>query len=242
MRSNRELVILAAVLATALASNQAAAAEPAPAEAAPATAEAAPATTEAAPATAQPAQKIAATPHRTTQAADWHEGFMLVPSAGVHSIQGDAGQSKSPGLRLGLMAGSRMGEFWSLNVGFAFDKLNWDVPNASDYVFDLGFNPLFHFPNGKLEIVAGPVLGVFLDKGAVGAGALSSDIWTYGWTLGANAGLLFPVGSKVRLGGLLNFFLRNPIKACFTANGSDMCISEGLNSPKVLALSIAAIL
>ena len=233
MRSNRELVILAAVLATALASNHAAAAEPAPAEPAPAT-------TEAAPATAQPAQKLAATPRRTTQAADWHEGFMLVPSVGVHSIQGDAGQSKGPGLRLGLMAGSRMGEAWSLNVGFAFDKVNWDVPNASDYVFDLGFNPLFHFPNGKLEIVAGPVLGVFLDKGAVEAGTLVTDTWTYGWTLGANAGLLFPVGSKARVGGLLNFFLRNPIKACIT--GADMCLSEGLTSPKVLALSVAAIL
>ena len=227
MRSRREHMIVAAMLATAMLSNQAAA-ETAPPEAAP----------EATPATAQPAQKIAATPHRATQAEDWHEGFMLVPSAGIHSIQGDAGQSKGPGLRLGLMAGSRMGENWSLNVGFAFDKVNWDVPNASDYVFDLGFNPLLHFPNGKLEIVAGPVLGVFLDKGS----ALAADTWTYGWTLGANAGLLFPVGSKVRLGGLVNFFLRNPIKACVTANGNDTCLSSGLSSPKVLALSVAAIL
>jgi hypothetical protein len=237
MRSKREHVIVAAMVATAMVSNQAVGAEPAPAEAAPATAEAAPAA-----ATAQPAPKLAATPHRPAQATDWHEGFMLVPSAGIHSIQGDAGQSKGPGLRLGLMAGSRMGENWSLNVGFAFDKVNWDVPTASDYVFDLGFNPLFHFPNGKLEIVAGPVLGVFLDKGAVGTGTIASDIWTYGWTLGANAGLLFPVGSKVRLGGLLNFFLRNPIKACYTANGTDTCQSNGLNSAKVLALSVAAIL
>ncbi len=120
--------------------------------------------------------------------------------------------------------------------------MNWDAPNASNYVFDLGFNPLFHFPNGKLEIVAGPVLGVFLDKGAWEPGTVVADTWTYGWTLGANAGLLFPVGSKVRLGGLLNFFLRNPIKACFTANGSDNCLSDGLTSPKVLALSVAAIL
>ena len=74
---------------------------------------------------------------------------------------------------LGLMAGSRMGENWSLNVGFAFDKVNLDGPNASRCVFDLGFNPLIHFPLEKLELVVGPILAVFLDKGAAGTGNFS---------------------------------------------------------------------
>ena len=167
---------------------------------------------------------------------------MIVPSVGVHSRQGDTGQGTGPGLRLGLLAGSRLTELLSLNVGFAFDMVNLEAPNASDYVFDIGFSPLFHFPLEKLEIVAGPIAGVFLDKGAAGSGSFMVDTWAYGWTAGANAGLMFPVGSKVRLGGLANFFLRSPMKVCVTAGGTDTCGSDNLPSQKVLSLAFAAIL
>jgi hypothetical protein len=135
-----------------------------------------------------------------------------------------------------------MAENWSLNVGFAFDKVNMDAANASNYFFDIGFNPLLHFPLEKLEIVAGPVLGIFLDKGSAELGTVSIDTWAYGWTAGVNAGLLFPVGPKVRLGGLVNFFVRNPLKFCVTANGTDTCPSSGIDSNKVLAVSLAAML
>jgi hypothetical protein len=235
MRLNRERMILTAVLATAMVSS-AAVADTASSEAAPAAA------AEAPPAVAQPAPKVAAAPAPRVPAGVWKEGFMVVPSVGINSIMGDAGQNTGVGLRVGLLAGSRMGENWSLSVGFAFDKVTMDAPTASDYVLDIGFNPLAHFPLEKLEIVAGPVLGVFVDKGAAGSGNFTIDTWAYGWTLGANAGLLFPVGAKVRLGGLVNLFVRNPLKACVTANGSDTCGSEGLLSPKVLSLSLAAML
>jgi hypothetical protein len=164
---------------------------------------------------------------------------------GVNSFQGDANQSTGPGLRLGLLAGSRLTELLSLNIGFAFDLMNVDAPpgaSASGYVFDVGFNPLLHFPLPKLEIVAGPLAGVFVDYGTVGAGGVSIDTWAYGWTAGVNGGVLFPVGSKVRLGALANFYLRNPFKRCVTANGTDMCASSGVDSIKTLALSFAAML
>ena len=243
MRSNREQTILTMVLATAMVSSAAAAAgEAAPAAAGEAAPAAPAAAGEAAPAMAQPTPKVAAAPVRQAPAALWNEGFMLVPSVGINSIMGDAGQGTGVGLRVGLLAGSRIAEHWSLNVGLAFDKVTLNAPTASDYVFDIGFNPLFHFPQEKLEIVAGPVLGVFVDKGAAGCGNFTVDTWAYGWTLGANAGLLFRVSPKVRLGGLVNLFVRNPIKVCVTANGGDSCMSDGLNSPKVLSLSVAAIL
>jgi len=243
MRFNRERTMLTMVLATAMVSS-AAVAETATGEAAPAAAGAAapPTAGEAVPATAQPTPKVAAAPVRRAPASPWNEGFMVVPSLGINSIMGDAGDGTGIGLRVGLLAGSRIAEHVSLNVGVAFDKVTVDGPSASDYVFDLGFNPLFHFPQEKLEIVAGPVLGVFVDKGAAGSGPLTIDTWAYGWTLGANAGLLFPVSPKVRLGGLVNLFVRNPIKVCVTANGSDSCLSDGLDSAKVLSLSVAAIL
>ena len=58
--------------------------------------------------------------------------------------------------------------------------------------------------------------------------ALRPRFWGYGWTVGANAGVLFPVG-KVHLGGLLNFYLRNPLKSCVTANGTDTCLSDNFD-------------
>jgi hypothetical protein len=229
MRSNRERLILVAVLTTAVASSRAAA-EPAAGE-------------EAVPAPAQPTPKLAApAPARAAQAPLWREGFMVIPAIGIHSFQGSSAENTGPGLRLGLLAGSRMAELLSLNVGFAFDKANLETPNTSAYIFDVGFNPLFHFPQERLEIVAGPVGGIFLNKGSAGGGGQTADIWEYGWTVGANAGLFFRVGSKVHLGGLLNFFLRNPMKSCVTANGTDTCLSSGLNSQKAFALSLAAML
>lgn len=170
---------------------------------------------------------------------------MVVPMIGINSFQGDSGRNTGPGLRLGLLAGSRMTEHFSLNVGFAFDIANLDAApgvNASRYVFDIGFNPLFHFPLQSLDIVAGPLAGVFVDHGSLGGAAPSVATWAYGWTVGANAGILFPVGAKVRLGGLANFYLRNPLNVCVTANGADTCSSSGVNSVKTLALSFAALL
>jgi hypothetical protein len=90
--------------------------------------------------------------------------------------------------------------------------------------------------------VAGPLAGVFVDHGSIDAGGLSLDTWAYGWTAGANAGVLFPVGSKVSLGGLANFYLRNPLNACVSGNGMDTCSSSGVDSVKTLALSLAALL
>jgi hypothetical protein len=94
----------------------------------------------------------------------------------------------------------------------------------------------------KLEIVAGPVGGIFLDKAASDSAFLMSDTWTYGWTIGANTGLFFRVGSKVRLGGLLNLLVRSPIKSCVTTNGMDDCQSSGLDSAKMFSFAAAAML
>lgn len=240
MRSNRAHGMSALVAALGLISARAAA-EPAAAERATEPAPNAPASAT------QPTPRVAATPASGARATGttWQEGFMIVPMIGINSIQGDSGQNTGPGLRLGLLAGSRLTELLSLNVGFAFDIVNLDAPpgaDASRYVLDVGFNPLFHFPLQSLEIVAGPLAGAFVDYGSLGGGGLSVDTWAYGWTAGANAGVLFPVGSKVRLGGLANFHLRNPLNVCVITNGTDTCSSSGVDSVKTIALSFAALL
>jgi hypothetical protein len=231
MRTNAERVILAIVLATGLISGRAAA-EPAadqPAPAEPATA-------------AQPTPRVAAAPVAARTPADaprWREGFQFVPSIGVHSVQGDGGKGTGPGLRVGLMAGQRVIELLSLNVALVYDRANIDTPEAGGNALDIGFSPLFHFPLEKLEIVAGPVAGIFVNQLTIGS---FSDSWSYGWTAGANAGAMFQVGSRVHLGGLLNFSLHNAFKSCTTTNGIDTCFTENIPSGKVLALSFAAML
>ena len=167
-------------------------------------------------------------------------GLHLVPYVGVNSFQGDTGQGSGVGLRVGLLAGSRMAERWSLNLGLAFDKINAKASGVSAFAFDLGIAPLIHFPQEKFEILVGPVLGSFVDHLDAGSGAFEMSGWTYGWTIGANAGAMVPVGSKVSVGGLINFMLRNPIKACTTFMGSDNCLTDNLPSEKVLALTAAA--
>jgi len=243
MRSNSACAMSALVAALGLVSARATA-KPAAAEAAePATEPAA----SAPGAATQPTPRVAAVPAQGAGATrpTWEEGFMLVPMIGINSLQGDSGRGAGPGLRLGLLAGSRLSELLSLNIGLAFDVVNLDVPpgaSASRFIFDLGFNPLFHFPLQKLDIVAGPLAGVFVDHGSATGAGVSVDTWAYGWTAGVNAGVLFPVGGKARVGGLANFYLRNPFKVCVSANGRDTCTSSGVDSVKTLALSLAALL
>jgi hypothetical protein len=136
-----------------------------------------------------------------------------------------------------------MAENWSMNVGVIADQKNLNVPagaSASDYIFDLTFSPLVHFPQEKLEIVVGPMLGTFLEKGSASIGTTSADSWAYGWDFGANLGLLFPVGQKVEVGGLLSFLIRDPAKACLTSGGNETCSSSGLTSAKTLGFALAA--
>jgi hypothetical protein len=196
------------------------------------------------PAPSRPTPKVAA-PAPARPAERWHEGFMVIPSVGMNSFQGDTGNGLGVGLRLGLIAGSRMAEYWSLNVAAAFDFVN--VPsgaNASQYVGDLGFNPLAHIPLDSLEIVAGPILGTWLDKSQSMGIDVSTDGWAYGWTLGVDAGVLVPVGSHASIGALLSFLVRTPSKTCLTTNFNTMsnetCVSSGVDAFKTLGLALAA--
>ena len=237
MRSNRAHGMSVLVAALGLVSARAAA-EPAAAE--PATE---PAATAPASAT-QPTPRVAAAPAsgpRGTRAT-WQEGFMVVPIIGINSFQGDSGRSTGPGLRLGLLAGSRLTELLSLNVGFAFDIANLDAPpggDASRYVFDIGFNPLFHVPlqkpgdrggapGGRVRGLrqhrrrraVGRYLGLRLDRRRERRGAVPGrHEGPFGWS----GQLLSPQSAQ----GLREM---------------DTCASEGLNSVKTLALSFAAML
>jgi hypothetical protein len=230
MRTKHEWVIVGTVLAAAMVAGTAAAEPEAPPEAA-------------APAAAEPEARAPAAPAKPVAAMTAphaKEGFMVIPAIGINSFQGSSGDGMGVGLRVGLLAGSRLTERFSLNLGVAFDKVNLKASGASDLALDLGVSPLIHFPQEKFEILVGPILGSFVDHGSAGSGTFGIDTWTYGWTIGANAGAMFPVGAKASIGGLINFTLRNPLKSCVTTNGNDVCQSDMLTSAKVLAVTAAA--
>ena len=231
MRTKRERLIVGAAFAVVLAAGTARA-EP---EAAPPAAEAAPPAVAPARAAAAPARPVAGVSTPRVK-----EGFQVIPAVGINSFQGDTGMGTGVGLRVGLLAGSRLHERFSLNLGLAFDKVNLQASGASRFAFDVGISPLIHFPQEKFEILVGPVLGSFVDHLDAGSGTFETSGWAYGWTLGANAGVMIPVGAKVSVGGLFNFLLRNPLKTCTTFMGTDTCFSDNLPSEKVLALTAAA--
>jgi hypothetical protein len=241
MRMTRGQAMLVSVLAIGLGSGRAAA-QPAAQEAPEAPTVTPAGGGEQVPAQPPPRVATAPAPSGGATAPTWKEGFMIMPSLGLNSFQGNQAENVGIGLRAGLFAGSRLSELVSLNVGFAFDTVNFDsVPGAeaSEYMLDIGFNPLFHFPLEKVELLVGPAAGTFLMYGSGSAIGTSFDTWAYGWTIGGNAGVLFPVG-KAKLGGLFNLHVRNPMKLCVTANGSDSCQSDNLTAAKALAFSFAA--
>lgn len=239
MRTRQGSLMVAGALAAALVAGRAEAEPPAPPAAEVAPAAEAPPAAEAAPKVQTPAVKPRPAP---APAPPVKEGFMVIPSIGINSFQGDSGRGTGVGLRVGLLAGSRLAERFSLNLGLAFDKVNVDAPDTNSLVFDLGLAPLIHFPQEKLEIVVGPVLGSFVGHASAGSGTFESSSWTFGWTLGANAGVVVPVGTKVKLGGMLNFTLRNPLKVCTTFMGNDTCGADSLPSAEVLSFAVAAML
>lgn len=170
---------------------------------------------------------------------------MLLPALGFNSLQGDSGKSYGLGLRVGLIAGARLAERWSLNVGIQVDTLNADtMPGASisAYQGDFGLSPLYHLPQPKYELVAGPVVAAFVSKFHERTGTVTADSWGYGWTFGANLGMFVPVGARAKLGGLANFSLRDPTKVCTSTVGVDDCRSTGLLTEKVLSFALSAML
>jgi hypothetical protein len=175
----------------------------------------------------------------------WREGKIVMPFLGINSFQGDRATNLGLGLRVGTLLGSRVSEHWSLNAELAFDVVNADAPPGETdhgYMLDLAFAPLVHLAQQKVELVLGPILGpwFFLDR--VSGSGISANAWSAGWVLGANAGVLFPVSDKARVGGLISFASRNPVALCTSGTGvTEQCTTSGLHAANVLAFTAAAL-
>ena len=187
-----------------------------------------------APAPVPPAAGIAA-PASTDL---WKGGAEAIPFLGMNSIAGDAGKGYGVGFRFGSLFGARFAENWSVSGEVVLDVLNTNsVPgvSTSGWNGDVAVAPLYHYPLAQVELVAGPSVGTFLQLGRLKTSAMSETIWSYGWTIGANAGAFVPLHDRKALGVLFNFILHEPLKGCADA-GMEICTTSNLPSVKMIGL------
>ena len=170
--------------------------------------------------------------------------FQLIPYIGAHSFQGDGGTILGPGLRVGGLAGFRVGDHVSINGEITVDILNATRLPADDTYSEangtIGVSPLVAFPAGGIELAFGPKLAAWSAEYYQNSRARGNGSGTYtGYALGANGAAFAQVGRKLWLGGLASFDVRFYGHSCFTASaGLERCTSRDLpSSDKVVALS-----
>jgi hypothetical protein len=173
-------------------------------------------------------------------------GAYVIAQVGVSAFLEDEARYLSPGLRVAAQAGGYLTNDISLGGSLTFDLLNWDLPpgnDASGFMLEAAFAPLYHVGDARAEFVVGPALGGWLsslDASDILGGKASGS--AQGWALGGNVGLLVPVRSKVRVGGIFNFMFRDTLHACTTTGvGPSRCSSTG-TAHQVIGFSIAAML
>jgi hypothetical protein len=191
-----------------------------------------------APATNPPAAEIAA------PADLWKSGAEAIPFLGMNSIAGEAGKAYGVGFRFGSLLGVRFAQNWSVSGELVLDVLSPNSTpglNTSGWNGDVAVAPLYHYPLAQVELVAGPTVGTFFRLGRVKTSQMSETVWSYGWTIGANAGAFVPLHNRKALGVLFNVILHEPLKACSDA-GMEMCFTSGLSSQTMIGFSLAALL
>ena len=91
------------------------------------------------------------------------------------------------------------------------------------------FSPLFHAATASSDIVIGPRLGAWTLTSHASTGGVTTEVAEQGWTVGANAGVFFPVGpGSAALGMLFSFANLHVTRACQSVSGlADMLRRRG---------------
>jgi hypothetical protein len=143
-------------------------------------------------------------------------GLHGLPYAGVQDFFGKGTEGLGLGVRVGVLFGYRLDELFSANGEISVDFLNADgTSSRSSDGRDFGgssrtrsamttfaLSPLFHLVGPRVELAAGPKLGVWRGGTGDDQGGLSS---VGGYVIGANAGLFVRVRREVALGAFLSF-------------------------------------
>ena len=175
---------------------------------------------------------------------------LIMPYAGTHSPVGDAGKRYDLGFHTGTLVGGRLGENWSLNGDATFDWLNPSNSGAAasvtDILLTIALAPLFHLPLDRMQLVVGPEIGWYVEdaEGDVidpldPSGKTHVTASSHGYLFGAQAGLLFNLGSAVKLGGLVGFSYRRATQACAQiSNESESCTGD-VNGASFTTINVA---
>jgi hypothetical protein len=126
--------------------------------------------------------------------------LIAIPYLGVNSVQG--GEANA-GLRVGALLGGRVSEAFSLNGELTIDQIKLGA-DASAYVGQFSFSPLFQAQRFDQRLVVGPKVGYWVGgEDSSSTSAARSD--TSGWILGVNLGLFLRVKETTGLGILANW-------------------------------------
>ena len=167
---------------------------------------------------------------------------------GVHSLSGNRTSGADPGLRLGAILGGRATEVVSANSEeISIDVLNFDGSagaSASGGIIQMTLSPLFHAATASSDIVIGPKLGAWTLTSHASAGGVSTRVAEQGWTVGANAGVFFPVGhGSAALGMLFSFANLHVARACQSVSGfAEQCSGDVEDDLDIFSLTFAAML
>jgi len=136
-------------------------------------------------------------------------------------------------------------EIFSVNGEVTVDVMNPNTPgvDASEWMADFTFSPLFHARASSAEVVIGPKLGIWTLSAHGSDGIETVDGDERGWTFGANAGVLFAVGGGgTSVGMLLSLANLQPSRVCSTVSGyPQQCTSNISGDVNVLAFTFAAL-
>lgn len=140
-------------------------------------------------------------------------GFLWMPYLGLNVPLGSTSDEADAGLRLGGIFGFNLPPFLSLNGELTMDFVNLKASNASDWIFDLTFSPLFHLGTPQLQFVVGPKFGFFGESYNYTYSGYDRTISGSGLAYGFNAGIFVPIG-RMALGGLINFTTHHYSRLC----------------------------
>jgi hypothetical protein len=173
--------------------------------------------------------------------------FLALPFIGFESFQNSQLTGEGVGLRLGAIAGVRVGDAFSINGETVLDVSNLkNAPSdASEYTYQASFAPLFHLapPGVPFEFAAGPKLGVFHISGSSSGssyGYYGSETYSFtGALFGLNIGGFGRISDSTSLGLLFAWDYEKP-SSC-TNSYYYSCSTDNSYAFQIISFSAAAL-
>lgn len=138
--------------------------------------------------------------------------------------------------------GGRLADRISLHGQLQVALLDYQAANTSGNFFQGGLLPLVHLLGGlhRVEVVAGPHLGLYRAGGRLEVLGFAADGWEWGLSAGLLAGGLFEVGRDISLGVFLQYAALFPQETCLERSGSSLCDDDPADDKGFFTLGVGA--